>query len=61
MKNIAEQPVWWDYAEFYPHSDEDGYDGQHDGGLKGIKENAPEDVKKAYEEYTKEVNSGVKI
>lgn len=44
---------FWDYVEFYPESDEDGYDGIHDGGIKGLVKNAPESAKKAYENYCK--------
>lgn len=44
---------FWDYLEFYPEEDEEGYDGIHDGGIKGIKNNAPEPAKKQFAEYQK--------
>lgn len=40
---------WMDYAIFYPDIDEEGYDGVHHGGVKGIRDDAPEEIKKAYE------------
>lgn len=40
---------WRKYAIEYPMSDEPGYDGVHDGGYKGIREDAPEHIKRAYE------------
>lgn len=52
---------FWDYLEFYAEEDEDGYDGVHDGGIKGIKPDAPENAKKAYQEHLKELNKDVKI
>ncbi len=42
-----------EYIECYPESDEEGYDGIHDGGWKGVREDAPESAKKAYEEFRK--------
>lgn len=42
-----------EYLEYYPYSDEEGYDGVHDGGLKGIKDNAPDWAKKIFYEATK--------
>lgn len=42
-----------DYLEYYPCDDEEGYDGIHDGGIKGIRSNAPESAKKAYAEFKK--------
>ena len=40
-----------DYLEYYPCDDEEGYDGIHDGGIKGIRSDAPESAKKAYAEF----------
>lgn len=48
------KPFFWDYLIFYPCEDESGYDGIHDGGIKKIKDDAPEQAKKAYENYLKE-------
>lgn len=45
---------FWDYLEFYPDEDEPNFDGVHYGGIKGISDDAPDKVKKVYEEYTKE-------
>lgn len=42
-----------DYLEYYPDVDEPGYDGIHEGGWKGLREDAPENAKKAYEKYKK--------
>lgn len=44
---------FWDYAEFYPDEDEEGYDGVHNGGIKGLCPGAPEKAVKAYEKYKK--------
>lgn len=50
---------WLDYAEFYPHEGEKGYDGEHDGGVKGLRDDAPEDVVRQFEEYKKALEKGV--
>lgn len=42
-----------DYLEYFPCDDEEGYDGVHNGGIKGLSPNAPESAKKAYEEFRK--------
>ena len=39
---MREMPIWWGYAEF------------DDDGLCGISPNAPDEVKKAYEDYLAE-------
>lgn len=44
---------FWDYLEYYPEQDEEGYDGIHNGGIKGLREDAPEEAKKQYAEYVK--------
>ena len=46
--------VFYDYLEFYPGEDEDGYDGVHDGGWKGVRDDAPDEVKQAYADYVTE-------
>lgn len=43
--------LFWGYLEFYPHEDAEGYDGIHQGGIKGIKDNAPEEAKQAFAVY----------
>lgn len=62
---IDKEPAFWKYLEFYPCEDEEGYDGVHDGGIKGISEDAPESAKKAFEEYKKEIeiaeSKGIKL
>lgn len=52
---------FWDYIEYYPESDEEGYDGEHDGGIKGVRDDAPEEAKKAYRKYLAKNKEGVKI
>lgn len=42
---------FWDYLLFYPEEDEEGYDGVHNGGIKGIRTDAPAEAVKAYERY----------
>ena len=39
------------YLEYYPGPGEEGADGIHDGEIKGLREDAPEDAKKAFEDY----------
>lgn len=46
---MIEKPEWYDYAVF---------DGE--GNLKGIKDNAPEKIKKLYDEYLKEELNRIK-
>lgn len=45
--------VWYEYAIYYPGSDEPEYDGIHDGGIKGIRDDAPEIAKKSFEKDMK--------
>lgn len=44
---------FWKYVIFYPYEDEADYDGVHDGGIKGISENAPDSAKQAFFKYQK--------
>ena len=44
---------FWSYLEFYPDIDEPDYDGEHDGGIKGIRVDAPQSAKSAFAEYMK--------
>lgn len=55
------EPIWWEYAIFYPEEDEPGYDGVHDGGIKGISDDAPDEAKKAFDEYMQTINKGEKM
>lgn len=56
---------FWDYLLFYPEEDEEGFDGVHDGGIKGIKDNAPDEAVEAYGKYLKLVKdnreNGIKM
>ncbi|MDO5361968.1 MAG: hypothetical protein Q4F03_04880 [Eubacteriales bacterium] len=51
MYNDNELLKFWKYLEFYPEEDEEGFDGVHYGGIKGIKEDAPDEAKIAYLNY----------
>lgn len=51
---------FWDYLLFYPEEDEEGFDGIHFGGISGMKENAPDEAVKAYEEYMRLQKEGKK-
>jgi len=51
---ISEKPIFWDYLKYYPDEDEDGFDGVHYGGIKGISDDAPEEAKKVFAAYQKE-------
>ena len=42
---------WMEYAVFYPCEGEEGYDGVHDGDVKGIRDDAPPEIVKVYEKY----------
>lgn len=39
------------YLEYYPEEGEEGYDGVHNGGWKGLREDAPEEARKQYADY----------
>lgn len=52
---------FWDYLECYPFEGEPGYDGIHNGGIKGIAEDAPEQAKKAFVAYQEQLKSGYKL
>lgn len=56
---------FWDFVEFYPDEDEEGFDGVHFGGIKGLRKNAPDSAKKAFEKYQvierEAIKSGIKI
>ena len=45
---------FWDYLEYYPEEDEEGFDGVHYGGVKGIRADAPQEAKKEYEKWREE-------
>ena len=50
---------WLDYVEYYPCKGEDGYDGTHNGGVKGLSKDAPEDAVKHYNEYKEAQSKGI--
>ena len=56
---MAEFLEWLDYAEYYPYEGEEGYDGVHDGGVKGLRDDAPADVVRQYKEYERALKNGV--
>lgn len=51
MEKWDEVKPFWRYIEFYPESDEDSYDGIHDGGIKGLTDDAPDSAKEAFKKY----------
>ena len=61
MKDRLDFVEWLEYAEYYPEEDEPGFDGVHYGGVKGVKADAPEWAKKAYEEDQRMQREGIKI
>lgn len=65
MESYLELMKFWDYLEYYPDEDEPGFDGVHNGGIKGIRDDAPESAKKAYEEWREKkerfLKQGIKI
>ena len=48
---------FWDYIEYYPDEDEEGFDG----GIKGLVKNAPKKAKKAYKEFLEKQNQNIKL
>lgn len=51
---------WYDFEEYllyYPEEDQPGFDGIHYGGIRGIRENAPESAKAKFAKYQKMVAS----
>ncbi len=50
-EEIEKCRVFEEYLEYYPEADEEGYDGVHFGGIKGLRPDAPESAKKAYAEW----------
>lgn len=61
MISEEQASVFWKYLEFYPMDDEEGYDGVHDGGIKGIRSDAPLEAKVAYDEFLRTGQKGVKV
>lgn len=51
---VTQTELFWDYLIFYPEEDEEGFDGIHYGGIKGIQDNAPQVAKEAYAKYWEE-------
>lgn len=58
---MIRQQEFWQYLDFYPDEDEPGFDGVHYGGIKGIRDDAPETVKEAFREYQKTISEGIKL
>ena len=48
---MIEKPIFWEYLIF----------DEEEGLVIGIKDNAPEEAKKAYEEYNKLKKTGIKL
>lgn len=57
MQNWDDVKAFWDYLDFYPEEDEEGFDGIHDGGIKGIRDDAPGEAKKAFAEYQEKMKA----
>ena len=53
--------LFWDYLIFYPDEDEEGFDGEHYGGIKGIRDDAPEEAKKEYDKMVALEEEGYKF
>ena len=53
MIGKKEMSLFWDYLIFYPNEYEEGFDGEHYGGIKGISNDAPDEAKKAFRHYMK--------
>ena len=51
---VDQMALFWDYLIFYPEEDEDGFDGVHYGGIKGIRDDAPQSAKEAFIKYQEE-------
>ena len=61
MRAWDEIKDFWEYVEFYPYRCEKDYDGIHDGGIKGVRADAPESAKKAYAKWAKEEEENRKL
>jgi hypothetical protein len=65
MESDEKLKIFWDYLVFYPDEDEPNFDGVHYGGIKGIMDDAPDNAKKAFSEYQKDVEEllirGIKL
>ena len=60
MVDRAELSLFWDYLTFFPEEDEDGFDGIHYGGIKGIRDDAPESAKEAFAKYQEKQQEALK-
>lgn len=49
---------FWAWVEFYPEEDAPDYDGKHDGGIKGLKKDAPKEAREAFREFLAETDGG---
>ncbi len=50
----------WCYIEFYPEEDEPDFDGVHFGGIKGIRRDAPDNIKALFKKYQDEQEEAAK-
>ncbi|MBO5409480.1 MAG: hypothetical protein J6A61_08815 [Clostridia bacterium] len=48
------------YIVCYPCSDEEGFDGIHDGGWKGVRDDAPDEAKQAFQKFLEEEKENLK-
>ncbi len=51
---------WMQYIVCYPCSDEEGFDGIHDGGWKGVRDDAPDEAKQAFQKFLEEEKENLK-
>lgn len=61
MISESQMNMFQEYLEFYPDEDEPGFDGVHYGGIKGIRQDAPEAAKEAFMEYQEAISDGIKV
>lgn len=52
---------WSEWVEYWPDEDEEGFDGEHYGGIKGLKDGAPSEVVEAYNEYMRAISEGYRL
>lgn len=60
MISELEAAKFWKYLEFYPFEDDPDYDGIHSGGIKGIRDDAPDDAKSAFLKFQEELEDARK-
>lgn len=49
------------WLEYYPDEDEEGFDGVHYGGVRGLKKDAPADMCNLYNDIVKSEKDGLKV